>query len=106
MIRRPPRSTLFPYTTLFRSLSHHPEQMLEYALRGDRTWAGGADELLKRGNPRIPVRMRYKDTAGRGFETTCVIAWDSFAHTGQVEETTVRHIVPESWLQKVRRRIA
>src|SRR3712207_6924737 len=24
MIRRPPRSTLFPYTTLFRSLSRHP----------------------------------------------------------------------------------
>src|SRR2546429_2736001 len=23
MIRRPPRSTLFPYTTLFRSLSQH-----------------------------------------------------------------------------------
>src|SRR3712207_7151961 len=24
MIRRPPRSTLFPYTTLFRSLVRHP----------------------------------------------------------------------------------
>src|SRR2546426_5812804 len=24
MIRRPPRSTLFPYTTLFRSLAHPP----------------------------------------------------------------------------------
>src|SRR5256885_17185657 len=24
MIRRPPRSTLFPYTTLFRSLADHP----------------------------------------------------------------------------------
>src|SRR5690349_22941959 len=24
MMRRPPRSTLFPYTTLFRSLEHHP----------------------------------------------------------------------------------
>src|SRR3712207_7869248 len=24
MIRRPPRSTLFPYTTLFRSVAHHP----------------------------------------------------------------------------------
>src|SRR3712207_8392998 len=24
MIRRPPRSTLFPYTTLFRSLVQHP----------------------------------------------------------------------------------
>src|SRR2546422_6873691 len=23
MIRRPPRSTLFPYTTLFRSIEHH-----------------------------------------------------------------------------------
>src|SRR2546430_6640793 len=26
MIRRPPRSTLFPYTTLFRSLVPRPEQ--------------------------------------------------------------------------------
>src|SRR3712207_6880627 len=25
MIRRPPRSTLFPYTTLFRSMGQHPE---------------------------------------------------------------------------------
>src|SRR2546429_7055676 len=25
MIRRPPRSTLFPYTTLFRSIGHHAE---------------------------------------------------------------------------------
>src|SRR3712207_6905403 len=25
MIRRPPRSTLFPYTTLFRSRPHHPD---------------------------------------------------------------------------------
>src|SRR2546425_4391459 len=25
MIRRPPRSTLFPYTTLFRSHADHPE---------------------------------------------------------------------------------
>src|SRR2546427_6939857 len=25
MIRRPPRSTLFPYTTLFRSVPHAPE---------------------------------------------------------------------------------
>src|SRR3712207_8446468 len=24
MIRRPPRSTLFPYTTLFRSINSHP----------------------------------------------------------------------------------
>src|SRR5260221_6420107 len=28
MIRRPPRSTLFPYTTLFRSVDHHLLQLL------------------------------------------------------------------------------
>src|SRR2546429_7118243 len=29
MIRRPPRSTLFPYTTLFRSLDHLPTSILQ-----------------------------------------------------------------------------
>src|SRR3989338_7147139 len=29
MIRRPPRSTLFPYTTLFRSRIHHAQQSAE-----------------------------------------------------------------------------
>src|SRR3712207_7707161 len=34
MIRRPPRSTLFPYTTLFRSLvAHEVLEQLELALR-------------------------------------------------------------------------
>src|SRR2546430_10871615 len=43
MIRRPPRSTLFPYTTLFRSLRRHGrdgplenlQQRLLHALAGD-----------------------------------------------------------------------
>src|SRR2546426_5824902 len=30
MIRRPPRSTLFPYTTLFRSQTHHERQKQPY----------------------------------------------------------------------------
>src|SRR3712207_8585178 len=29
MIRRPPRSTLFPYTTLFRSDRDHPDERVE-----------------------------------------------------------------------------
>src|SRR2546427_12391913 len=33
MIRRPPRSTLFPYTTLFRSHDHHAEAALAGRLR-------------------------------------------------------------------------
>src|SRR3712207_6998033 len=34
MIRRPPRSTLFPYTTLFRSLTHVPYKGAGPALIG------------------------------------------------------------------------
>src|SRR3712207_7063289 len=41
MIRRPPRSTLFPYTTLFRSVS------AGNAPRRDR-WAGGGRRLQRR----------------------------------------------------------
>src|SRR3712207_8373668 len=39
MIRRPPRSTLFPYTTLFRSrpdAAAQPSQLVRAAARGDR----------------------------------------------------------------------
>src|SRR3712207_7188675 len=37
MIRRPPRSTLFPYTTLFRSLAQHRGvDGVDHALGGDR----------------------------------------------------------------------
>src|SRR5687768_17712710 len=37
MIRRPPRSTLFPYTTLFRSRARPRSRPLHTALRGRRT---------------------------------------------------------------------
>src|SRR3712207_8952342 len=35
MIRRPPRSTLFPYTTLFRSLKHSPGGKVPILIDGD-----------------------------------------------------------------------
>src|SRR5260370_10344164 len=34
MIRRPPRSTLFPYTTLFRSIVTHPGWLAGFLLDG------------------------------------------------------------------------
>src|ERR1035438_8527227 len=36
MIRRPPRSTLFPYTTLFRSISQNIEAVLEFYAREEQ----------------------------------------------------------------------
>src|ERR1051326_9390258 len=40
MIRRPPRSTLFPYTTLFRSLGlpwYRPVRLNHWVIGGDRS---------------------------------------------------------------------
>src|SRR3712207_7401292 len=51
MIRRPPRSTLFPYTTLFRSQPHAPSVV-----------CAGAVCLLARPSPAGPVR----EEEGRG----------------------------------------
>src|SRR2546430_6588571 len=38
MIRRPPRSTLFPYTTLFRSLHRYYPQLLHLVPAADEPW--------------------------------------------------------------------
>src|SRR6267143_7285321 len=47
MIRRPPRSTLFPYTTLFRSL-HPGTELLRVRLAGLRAFAELRDPRLAR----------------------------------------------------------
>src|SRR2546428_7416959 len=52
MIRRPPRSTLFPYTTLFRSYAERFGllNLYEYLARNDVTW-----------NPEIVPRERSEE---------------------------------------------
>src|SRR5256885_8749304 len=41
MIRRPPRSTLFPYTTLFRSRTLQKEHVVRIEVRPDPAACGG-----------------------------------------------------------------
>src|SRR5260221_9497185 len=44
MIRRPPRSTLFPYTTLFRSMFGPGTTVPEVdTVMGEQAWASGVD---------------------------------------------------------------
>src|SRR3989449_4644209 len=60
MIRRPPRSTLFPYTTLFRSRS--PVSRCESApptLRGVPTESGHSGEELDRKSTRLNSSHGY-----------------------------------------------
>src|SRR3712207_7543855 len=62
MIRRPPRSTLFPYTTLFRSPAHRDAAPLRLGDEGagggpqERTLPGGLEPLQRRGEIERVVR--------------------------------------------------
>src|SRR2546426_4434099 len=47
MIRRPPRSTLFPYTTLFRSVANHDVLHLVGAELADRVEIGHHVGVIK-----------------------------------------------------------
>src|SRR5256885_7627509 len=85
MIRRPPRSTLFPYTTLFRSLGERlaPERLVDLA-----ALAPGATPVLPaldtggdlleigeqhavRHEARRPMRDRRRDARVDGFCLGC-----------------------------------
>src|SRR5258705_13300296 len=53
MIRRPPRSTLFPYTTLFRSLTASIAHEINQPLGSIRTNAETAAAILQSSSPDI-----------------------------------------------------
>src|SRR2546421_1769651 len=55
MIRRPPRSTLFPYTTLFRSGDGHIEATVERGSRVSEAWS------LRSGDGAITLRVPDED---------------------------------------------
>src|SRR3712207_7423657 len=60
MIRRPPRSTLFPYTTLFRSAYHSPQLLMLSGI-------GPAGQLAQHGiatvvdNPNVGQHLRSEE---------------------------------------------
>src|SRR3712207_7066894 len=56
MIRRPPRSTLFPYTTLFRSAAHGLRERCRPPHGGARAGLVGRDARGAHALPRRPLR--------------------------------------------------
>src|SRR2546429_6389563 len=60
MIRRPPRSTLFPYTTLFRSLREFPA-VEQRELKDDRTkfWTKNIHRFHELFEFRVAVYQRF-----------------------------------------------
>src|SRR5258706_5973856 len=73
MIRRPPRSTLFPYTTLFRSQPRSPPQRF------------GRDEAARAARERDPrswIRCRSRTRAARAASSR------SEEHTSELQSLT------------------
>src|SRR2546427_843565 len=66
MIRRPPRSTLFPYTTLFRSLGVDGEMRVKVG----RIIAPDAQDAAAFGRPGFGPPQRRGAEAGRSEEHT------------------------------------
>src|SRR5260221_3387378 len=63
MIRRPPRSTLFPYTTLFRSLVNSGGEGI--ARNGSGVWAfSGASNVLSKYTRVLTVSDVQRDGSG------------------------------------------
>src|SRR5258708_31534294 len=92
MIRRPPRSTLFPYTTLFRSTAHLCAQ---FDLRNRR-------ELAKEAQPCIDVlrqRLAHHDLWKRNRRSTGgTSASRSEEHTSELQSPD--HLVCRLLLEK------
>src|SRR5258705_8339376 len=80
MIRRPPRSTLFPYTTLFRSAQFYCDET-----RSHLKWAVRV----------IPVR---KDRDGREVDLRAILDARSEEHTSELQ--SLRHLVCRLLLEK------
>src|SRR3712207_8768239 len=97
MIRRPPRSTLFPYTTLFRSTTDSdPGDLLDSALE--------TDHLARRiGKSKLRLALLLIDTcyAGHGAAEITAIAGRSEEHTSELQSR--QYLVCRLLLEKKKR---
>src|SRR5687768_18253192 len=91
MIRRPPRSTLFPYTTLFRSLGLGRG---DGEARAELEVAGVEQRALRAGD----VEHRAADDVAGGAEAQGRVAVRSEEHTSELQSRL--HLVCRLLLEK------
>src|SRR3989454_431590 len=101
MIRRPPRSTLFPYTTLFRSVDG--EDGNDVRVREPRSGAGFAQEALAR---RRLGRLRRGQQLHRDRPLEPHLAREIHHPHAAATERTVQHVTAgERLLQGLKRNV-
>src|SRR3712207_8894422 len=81
MIRRPPRSTLFPYTTLFRSIDN---ALCGYKFAGlPRILAIGGDEKTR--GARTPVKVVHETPLSVMLDGGNQVGYRSEEHTSELQ---------------------
>src|SRR5437899_10034337 len=95
MIRRPPRSTLFPYTTFFRSPTSQRRS----------SWRGGRSGFPRQALGRTSAfrRRRCPDTSGCRRRLAVRRALRSEEHTSELQ--SLRHLVCRLLLEKKKKKI-
>src|SRR3712207_7125668 len=94
MIRRPPRSTLFPYTTLFRSFTASPSAMPD-ASGQVAGFAGAAGDHL-------PLLAMLN--SARGMAATAALLGRSEEHTSELQSR--QYLVCRLLLEKKKKHIS
>src|SRR3712207_8702535 len=102
MIRRPPRSTLFPYTTLFRSVVGEPVRRVEEEDLGSSSGAVGTRDLLRlvvEEREREPLLLDRKSTrlnsshANISYAVFCLKKKKTYKETTLMNQNINRHCV-------------
>src|SRR5256884_9669700 len=93
MIRRPPRSTLFPYTTLFRSLRELRPHSLHLGAGSLRQTGGrlreccftGVHQLMPRRAPTSRGKSLFGEAAPEAKSAAAAAAYRSEEHTSELQ---------------------
>src|SRR2546426_1045941 len=91
MIRRPPRSTLFPYTTLFRSGG---------GIADRSGWE--ARSLILHGQRALGVGDQHRALLGRADNPNGERAWQPARRLGQDERQTPQPVLDQGWPDELR----
>src|SRR2546426_2314510 len=94
MIRRPPRSTLFPYTTLFRS-RHLPDERPRLRLPGDGRHAA---RLPGRVDRQCPLRGGVDRKSTRLNSSHLVISYAVFCLKKKNKDCSARPTQPQLYI--------
>src|SRR2546427_7046786 len=102
MIRRPPRSTLFPYTTLFRSVGGAVDAICERQLLSPHRYLHPRDERPQLAHSRRCARTRIDRKSTRlnsshsqiSYAVFCLKKKKKHQNTGAALEIEERHTEP------------